>query len=143
MTTTDLQLLVQLGTVDEIECVPLTDADHVAGGIPRWAEIRLDIERDGKLLQHYLTRHDGEAISLALLRAMHPTAGKSISGHLWEGLDQCMVNIMQGGLSDEDKAKEKGLALGLATAVALIRSPHKPDVDAVRKEAMQRYEATE
>lgn len=141
MTATDLELLVQLGTVDNIECVALTDADHVAGGIPRWAELRLDIERSEKLLQHYLTRHDGEAISLALLRAMHPNAGKSISGHLWEGLDQCMVNIMSGELSEADKAKEQGLALGLATAVALIRSPHSPDVDAVRKEAKERYDA--
>jgi hypothetical protein len=143
MTVTDLQLLIQLGTVDNIECVALTDADHVAGGIPRWAEVRLDIERDGKLLQHYLTRHDGEAISLALLRSMHPNAGRSISGHLWEGLDQCMVNLMEGGLSGEDKAAEKGLALGLATAIALIRSPHAPDVDAVRKEARERYDAME
>ena len=142
MSATDLQLLIQLGTVDDVSCTPLTDADHVAGGIPKWAEVRLDIERDGKLLQHYLTRHDGEAISLALLRSMHPNAGRGISGHLWEQLDQCMVNLMDGGLSGEDKASERGLALGLATAVALIRSPHSPDVDAVRKEAKERYDAS-
>lgn len=143
MTATDLQMLVQLGTVDNVECVALTDADHVAGGIPKWAELRLDIERDGKLLKHYLTRHDGEAISLATLKAMHPNAGKSISGHLWEGLDQCMVNLIDGGLSGEEKAKEQGLALGLATAIALIRSPNSPDVDAVRKEARARYDVAE
>jgi hypothetical protein len=143
MTATDLQMLIQLGTVDDVSCVALTDADHVAGGIPKWAELRLDIEREGKLLQHYLTRHDGEAISLATLKAMHPNAGRSISGHLWEMIDQCMVNLIEGGLSGEDKATEKGMALGLATALALIRSPHSPDVDAVRKEAQQRYEAME
>ena len=143
MTATDLQMLVQLGTIDNVECVALTDADHVAGGIPKWAELRLEIERDGKLLKHYLTRHDGEAISLATLKAMHPNAGKSISGHLWEGLDQCMVNLIDGGLSGEEKAKEQGLALGLATAIALIRSPNSPDVDAVRKEARARYDVAE
>lgn len=143
MSATDLQLLVQLGTVDDVSCVALTDADHVTGGIPRWAELQLDIEREGKLLNHYLTRHDGEAISLALLRAMHPNAGRGISGLLWEALDQCMVNLLEGGWSGEEKAEEKGLALGLATALALIRSPHSPDVDAIRKEARERYDAME
>lgn len=137
----DLKLLIQLGTVDDVECVALTDADHVAGGIPRWAEVRLDITRDGKQLQHYLTRHDGEAISLALLRTMHPNAGRSISGHLWSQLDESMEHILSGELDDAEKARMQGKALGLATAVALIRSPHAPDIDAVRAEAKERYDA--
>jgi hypothetical protein len=141
MTTTDLQMLVQLGTVDDIECVALTDADHVAGGIPRWAELRLDIERDGKLLQHYFTRHDAEATSLALLKAMHPNAGKSISARLWEGIDEAMDGLLGRKLEEDDKLKTQGVALGLATCVALIRNPNAPDVDAVRKEAKERWEA--
>lgn len=140
-TETDLQLLVQLGTVDDVSCVALTDADHVAGGIPKWSELRLDIEREGKLLNHYLTRHDGEAISLALLRAMHPNAGKSISGLLWERLDEIMTGLMEKLYEGDELPRMQGEALGLATAVALIRSPHAPDVDAVRKEARERYEA--
>lgn len=139
----DLQMFVQLGTIDSIDCVPLTDADHVAGGIPKWAEIRLDIERDNKMLVHYFTRHDGEAVSLAVLKAMHPNAGKSISLHLWNAIDECMVNLMQGVVSGEEKAKEQGLALGLATALALIYNPNAPDVDAVRREAQARYDAAE
>lgn len=139
MTSTDLQLLTQLGTVDDVSCTPLTDADHVAGGIPKWAEVRLDIERDGKLLQHYLTRHDGEAISLALIMAMHPNAGRPVSGILWAELDKRMVAIFEGDA--KEKPRMQGEALGLAFAIATIRSPHSPDVDAVRKEARERYDA--
>lgn len=138
---TDLQMLIQLGTVDDVECVALTDADHVAGGIPRWAELRLDITRDNKMLMHYLTRHDGEAISLSVLRAMHPNAGKSISARLWDGIDEAMDGLLGRDLDEDDRLKSQGVALGLATALALIRSPHDPDVDAVRKEAKERYDA--
>jgi hypothetical protein len=135
----DLQMLVQLGTIDAIDCVALTDADHVAGGIPRWAEIRLDIERDGKMLVHYFTRHDGEATAMALLRGMHPDAGRSISARLWDGIDEAMDGLLGRELDEDDKIKTQGVALGLATALALIRSPVKPDVDAVRKEAKERW----
>lgn len=137
----DIQMLLQLGTVDNIETVALTDADHVAGGIPKWAEIRCDIQRQGKLLMHYLTRHDGEALVMSVLRAMHPNAGKPVSSHLWTRLDVCMDKILSGELDETEKAKEQGMALGLATALALVRSPHDPNVNAVRKEAKERYDA--
>jgi hypothetical protein len=137
----DLQMLVQLGTIDGIDCVPLTDADHVAGGIPRWAEIRLDIERDGKMLVHYFTRHDGEATAMALLRGMHPEAGKPISSRVWELLDEIMTGLMEDLYEGDEKPRMQGKALGLATALALLRSPVNPDVDAVRKEAKERYGA--
>jgi hypothetical protein len=138
----DLKLLTQLGSVEDIQCIPLTDADHVAGGIPRWAELRLDIQRDGKLLQHYLTRHDGEAINLSIIMAMHPNAGRPVSGVLWAQLDEAMEHIMSGELDEEvEKPRMQGKALGLAYAIAAIRSPHDPDVDAVRREAKERYEA--
>lgn len=137
----DIKMLVQLGSIEDVECVALGDADHVAGGIPRYAELRLDITRDNKMLVHYLTRHDGEAISLAILRAMHPHAGKSISLHLWDGIDEAMDGLLGGELEEEDRIKTSGVALGLATALALIRSPVKPDVDAVRREAKERWDA--
>ena len=119
----DLQMLVQLGTIDAIDCVALTDADHVAG----------------KMLVHYFTRHDGEATAMALLRGMHPDAGRSISARLWDGIDEAMDGLLGMELDEDDKIKTQGVALGLATALALIRSPVKPDVDAVRKEAKERW----
>ena len=141
MSADDLQILTQLGTIDGIDCEALTDADHVAGGIPNWAEIRLDIERDNKMLVHYFTRHDGEAVSLALMRAMHPNAGKPVSGILWAELDEIMIGLMENLYDGDEKPKMQGKALGLAFALATIRHPAAPDVDAIRKEAAERYEA--
>jgi hypothetical protein len=137
----DLKLLLQLGTVDNITTTALTDADHIAGGIPRWAEIVVDVEREGKLLRHYFTRHDGEALVMSVLRGMHPQAGRPVVGFLWERLDDCMVGILDGEIEPDEKLRFKGEALGLAFAIATIRRPHDPDVDAVRKEARERYDA--
>jgi hypothetical protein len=135
----DLQILKQLGTFDDVEGYALTDADHVAGGIPKWAEVTLTITRDGKQLVHYFTRHDGEAVALAMLKTLHPQAGRPVIGLLWAQLDAVMIELMDDRL--RDKAKLQGQALGLATAIATIRAPHAPDLDAVRKEARERYDA--
>jgi hypothetical protein len=138
----DLKLLLQLGTVDDITTTALTDADHIAGGIPKWAEIVVDVQREGKLLRHYFTRHDGEALVMSVLRGMHPQAGRPVVGFLWEGLDRCMDALLGAGKLDAaEKARTQGEALGLATAIATIRRAHDPDVDAVRKEARERYDA--
>ena len=138
----DLQLMVELSTFEDVDAFALTDADHVAGDCPDWAEIVLRITRSKKQLDHYLRRHDGEAIILALLKVLHPNAGKSVSGNLWAEVDQAMVDLLDGDLGKEDRLKTQGFALGLSTAIALIRHPANPDVDAVRKEAMERYEAS-
>lgn len=137
----DLQKLVQLGTFDNCEGYAITDADHVAGGIPKWAEIAFTITRDGKKLIHYFTRHDGEAVALALLKTMHPNAGRPVSGILWAKLDECLAHLLSGELENGEKLRMQGEALGLATAIATIRSPQSPDIDAVRKEARERYDA--
>ena len=133
-------LLRLLSTMDSCEATSLTDGDHLAGA-PDWAELLLTIERDGKGLAHYLKRHDAELIVEVLFRVLHPNAGKSIHKQLWAGLDECMVGIMEEELPLK-KIKAQGMALGLATALALVENPYGPDVDMIRSEALTRYEAT-
>lgn len=136
----DIAMLLQLGTFEGCEGYAITDADQVEGNVPPWAEIAFTITRDGKKLVHYLTRHDGEVVVMTLLRTLHPTAGRPVIGFLWDRLDAAYVRIVQGD-PGEDRTKAQGEALGLAFAIATVRAPHAPDVDAVRKEARERYEA--
>lgn len=93
---------------------------------------------------------------------MSATAGKSILDLLWEKLDAAMDDLMDveqpsEWIADEDPnprncdptgmAREwetwgtlRGTARGLAEAIALITNVYEPDLDAVRAEAMERWE---
>lgn len=136
----DIAMLLQLGTFDGCEGYAITDADQVEGNIPPWAEIAFTITRDGKKLVHYLTRHDGEVVVMTLLKTMHPQAGRPVIGFLWEKLDKAYAGLMIA--EGDERFRLQGEALGLATAIATVRAPHSPDVDLVRKEARERYEAS-
>lgn len=78
-------------------------------------------------------------------------AGSSILEHLWQELDTVVLGIAQleeahplQGRSAGDWvaiSSLKGEALGLARAIAIMRNPYAPDVDAVRAEAMERLDA--
>jgi hypothetical protein len=64
-------------------------------------------------------------------------AGRSIFEMVWDELDAVVERMMNGGEAETDK----GMALGLASALAIIKNPYRPDIEAVREEAMARYEA--
>jgi hypothetical protein len=49
------------------------------------------------------------------------------------GIDPSEENV-------EDLGAYKGHCLGLATALAILHNPYSPDVDAIRKECVERYE---
>lgn len=73
-------------------------------------------------------------------------AGPSILESLWKELDSIMVQLMSYPspstiTPSPDQAKFRGIAVGLATAIAILINPYERNIDAVRAEAAARYEA--
>lgn len=73
---------------------------------------------------------------------MSDVAGKSVLDLLWEQLDQFMDELMdnEGAYSDEGYGETKGRAYGMAQAIAIITNPYHVDIDAVRSDAVERWE---
>lgn len=76
---------------------------------------------------------------------MSQVAGKSLLDLMWEHLDRLMDELMvpahEGG--EEELAELRGEARGWAEAIAITTDPYAPLVDAVREEAMERWETRE
>jgi len=77
-------------------------------------------------------------------------AGRSILEMYWERLD-CIVDILysdwddfeeEGGTHSEwhDYGQLQGQCSELSYAIAIMTNPYAPDVDAIRDEAMERYD---
>jgi hypothetical protein len=136
----DAALLAELARLESVEALTVGDGDHLAGTVPGWCELVLNIE-DGKgTRQLQLTRHDAELIIEVLWTVLHPNEHRaSPVQRLWSELDDVMDFLMDADEpEDEDKARAKALAL----SIALISQPHsdEPDVAAVRDEAVARWE---
>lgn len=75
------------------------------------------------------------------LRPLRPASqvcsGKSILDLLWEELDAVVERLMARAAGEDDKGK----AQGVAYAIAVILNPYLPNVEAVRDQAMLRWEA--
>lgn len=88
-----------------------------------------------------LTRAVNRVVKVNGLRPLRPASqacsGKSILELLWEELDRIVERIMADA-GDED---DKGRALGTAYSIAVIQNPYRPNIEAVRREAMERWEA--
>lgn len=72
--------------------------------------------------------------------------GPSIVEMLWAEMDRQLGKLMS--LIDDpgtdgvlDRRGQEGMCLGLAKALAIMLTPYDPDVDAIRAEAMERYQA--
>lgn len=139
-------MLIELASVDEASAWIPTAIDHSQGITPDWCELVLEIRRDGgefPIRQTMpLRRHDGELIIELLHQALHPRAGLSIAQMIWSELDD-VVDAIQKRIErgKEPLKRDAGVALGLATALAILTNPYAYDVDAIREEAMERWEA--
>lgn len=64
--------------------------------------------------------------------------GLSILERIWLLLDETMDALMADGKNAHPQTR--GQALGLAMAIAVLAHPDLPTVDAVRREAVERWE---
>jgi hypothetical protein len=126
-----------------------TDKEHTREEVPPWSDLVLEFTfmpwksnawTTGGSNPHatlHLTRAAGESIIDALHNALHPHAGRSILAVLWEDLDRLTSELMVG----EEDTDKRGIARGLAWAIAVMQNPANPNIDAVRDEAVERYSA--
>ena len=151
---TDSELLIELGTLDDIEAYIPTAKDHQHGITPQWCELVLKISRlrdphvdegpgDWPLnVTLPIRRHDGELIIQVLHDVLHPKeGGTSALESAWDRMDAVVRRIqkrVEKGKSP--RLLDIGEARGLATAIALMISPLQPDEEVVRELAMERYE---
>lgn len=95
-------------------------------------------------------------------RAYPVPPAPSLLETMWGRLDEITAELMRdyaeydkffdgadgegAGIREEwliEQAKLKGEALGVAWCISVVQSPYAPDVDAVRAEAMVRYQANQ
>jgi hypothetical protein len=145
----DVELLQELATLDEVSAISVGSEDSTAGNVPQWSEILLTVKRfdDGSLTPAWpinsrlpLRRHDGELIIQVLWDVLHPNRTLSSTDAIWDDLDTCMEHIQK----RVRKGKEPdplwtGRAQGLAKAIAIVTNVLEPDVDGVKATAYLRY----
>jgi hypothetical protein len=75
-----------------------------------------------------------------LCPGLHPRscAGRSLQDMMWDELLTVVDRLVQGdGAEAED---DRGKAQGIAYCLAITQNPYKPNMEAIREEAMRRYE---
>ena len=72
-------------------------------------------------------------------------AGRSLLEMLEDELDESFDRLMSGTYADDDESlnKAKGRAEGLTFAIAVIRGPYAPNLDATKGQAVVRYQERE
>lgn len=68
--------------------------------------------------------------------------GRSIVEMMEDELDSIVERLMTPGAAAED-GRDPGRAEGVAFCIAIIRQPYNPDIEAVRNDAMLRWEEKE
>lgn len=142
----DAELLKELTSMEHMEVTMPGDDDHFHGSVPPWCEVVLDLKhKDARqMVRHYLTRHDGELIIHSMHDALHPGAGGTVAEMLFMELDDVVDRIQARVERGKEPLKhDAGQALGLCTAIAIMRNPSAYDVEAVKEEAMVRFDLRE
>lgn len=139
----------------EIKAHAVTAKESNSDGFSDWAEIRLDIQYGSHVRQLELTRAAGEEILRQLHKVLHPWAGHSVTETVQAELDAVVGRLLDNGAPElravgtvaqkewREHGEERGKAQGLAFALAYLRNPYKPNVDAIRKEAVARVRGEE
>ena len=65
--------------------------------------------------------------------------GRSIVEMMCDELDTIVDRLLNGGEAAD--GRDPGRAEGVAFCIAIIQQPYNPNIDAVREDAMLRYEA--
>lgn len=123
----------------DVEAFTPTDMDSVDidAVMPAWCELVVTVTEEGKQpVRQWLTRAAGELLIDVTGDALHPWSGGSIRDTIWQQLDEVTMRLMDGMPEPDDK----GRAQGLAMALAIFRNPYDPPLDAIRDEAVERYE---
>lgn len=146
----DADLLIELCSVDEVEARIPTAMEQDSGVYPPWSEVILTIKRSATGAEDSwpvnitlpLRRHDAELLLVVLGDVMDRNGHRSSIEQMWGDLDEVVDRIQARIERGKDPLKrDVGQALGIATSLAYLGNPAEPDVDAVRAEAMDRYDA--
>lgn len=129
-----------LQELTELEVIATGSGDLADGTAPEWCELVLDLTDDQGTKRIHLRRHDGELMIEALHEVLHPnTHHTSPVARLWEELDDTMDFLRA---DDDPEEEDRVRARTLAFAIAILTQPYsdEPDIDAVRAEAVRRWE---
>jgi hypothetical protein len=137
---TDRELLAAMSSMTSVEAtIPYATA-HDSGEVPLWCEVVLTMEREDKIITHYLRRSDGELICEVLREVLHPTMGVALHMRIRDLLDAEVARIMGNTLTKKEKLVAIGRAQGLGESLARFENPYHPNLDNVRDQAMVRWQ---
>jgi len=131
----------------EAHCNGTIDQD--TGKVPQWCDLTVTIEHGDQADSNWAVRNEDGSVTLFMTRAagqvvidviyetLHPYSGRSIQEVMRRQLDEVVERLMTGKAEDGDKF----LARGMAMAMACLRNPLNPDWEAIRDDAVDRYNA--
>ena len=120
------------------------DNDHVAGDVPDWCDLSLEIESSehnkvwcsawDETVTLYMTRKAGQELLDAMTKLLHPYAGGSLIQLMEKDLDAVVERLLSGTAQEG----EKDMARGMAMMIARFRQPYQSDWEAVRDASVAR-----